>query len=459
MQKFFSKYALAAHLALLAVAPLFLFPFFDSSAVAEVLLWMSLLTVLWLVLEPSKRVGEYLQQAQGRVLRSCILDPLFGLFVLFFVIALIRCFNDGVQLVYDLFGDEWKWVITPSRVSWLPGSVGRAGFIELSTYIAVMVSVMACRHALGKAARIMFVFLSSLLAALAAFIGVWVFKNDANFIASTVSYVSSSFAGSGFGVYSLASIVALAGMFEQRWNKSMLLFSFTIGGTFTGLWYFGSSPIIGIYCVSALLLILVSSINVAITRGISSFFKFFVALVIAAIIPVLILKFLMPIEVLEQKLAFLTVDFFDSEYYASRLEYIEIAKNVWQDGFMWQGGGLGCMPLYIQNSMAEKLWVKDIPCGWWQLIAERGFIGLAMYVLPICFILFTFILRLVKIRSLCAFWPMVILGLTALVAMCIEGIFNAALLSPEVLVSAVAFLAVGVSSFSRRKVEEVENKK
>ena len=92
------------------------------------------------------------------------------------------------------------------------------------------------------------------------------------------------------------------------------------------------------------------------------------------------------------------------------------------------------------------------------LIAERGFIGLAMYILPICFMLFTFALRLVKIRTLRAFWPMVILGLTVLLTVCVEGLFNAALLSPEVLVSTVAFLAVGVSSFSRRKVEGVENK-
>lgn len=458
MQKFFSKYALAAHLALLAVAPLFLFPYFDSSVTAEVLLWMSLLTVLWLVLEPSKRVGEYLQQAQGRVLRSCILDPLFGLFILFFVIALIRCFNDGVQLVYDFFGDEWKWDITPSRFSWLPGSAGNAGFVELSTYVAVIVSVMACRHALGKSARIMFVFLSSLFAAIAAFIAIWVLKGDAKLVADTASYTASSFSGSGFGVFSLASIVSLAGMFEQRWNKSLLLFAFAIGGAFTGLWFFASSPIIGIYCIAGVLLILSSAINVAIANGISAFFKFFVALIIAAIIPVMILKFLMPIEVLEQKLAFLTLNFFDFDYYASRLEYIEIAKRVWQDGFMWQGGGLGCLPLYIQNCMVEKFWVKDIPCGWWQLIAERGFIGLAMYILPLCFILFTLVLRFVKIRTLRAFWPMVILGLTVLVTVCIEGLFNAALLSPEVLVSTVAFLAVGVSSFSRRKVEGVENK-
>ena len=419
---------------------------------------MSLLTVLWLVLEPSKRVGEYLHQAQRRVLRSCILDPLFGLFALFFVIALIRCFNDGVQLVYDFFGDEWKWVVTSSRVSWFPGSAGNAGFMELSAYIAVIVSVMACRHALGKSARIMFVFLSSLFAAIAAVIAIWFLKGDAKLVADTANYVTSSFSGSAFGVFSLASIVSLAGMFEQRWNKSLLLFAFAVGGAFAGLWYFGSSPIIGIYSIASVLLILFSAVNVAITNGISAFFKFFVALIIAAVIPVMILKFLMPIEVLEQKLAFLTFNFFDSEYYASRLEYIEIAKNVWQDGFMWQGGGLGCLPLYIQNCMAEKFWIKNIPCGWWQLIAERGFIGLAMYVLPICFILFTFVLRLVKIRTLRAFWPMVILGLVVLVVVCIEGLFNAALLSPDVLVSAVAFLAVGVSSFTRRKVGEAENK-
>ena len=67
MHQFLAKYGLAAHLALLAVAPLFLFPFSAESSVAVTLLWLTLLAVVWCFLVPSVRGGERLYDARLRV--------------------------------------------------------------------------------------------------------------------------------------------------------------------------------------------------------------------------------------------------------------------------------------------------------------------------------------------------------------------------------------------------------
>ena len=47
MQKLISKYGLAAHLALLAVTPLFLSPFCAEATIAVAMMWMSAVGALW----------------------------------------------------------------------------------------------------------------------------------------------------------------------------------------------------------------------------------------------------------------------------------------------------------------------------------------------------------------------------------------------------------------------------
>ena len=87
MQKFISKYALAAHLALLAVAPLFLSPLVGEGTVATVLLWLSPLAAAWVLLEPSRRADEMLHDARVRVASLIASDPLFWFLLLAVVLA------------------------------------------------------------------------------------------------------------------------------------------------------------------------------------------------------------------------------------------------------------------------------------------------------------------------------------------------------------------------------------
>ena len=69
MQKLIAKYGTAAHLALLAAAPLFLFPFLPDEAIATVLLFLSLPAAVWTLMEPSVLDGEKLHTARERAVR------------------------------------------------------------------------------------------------------------------------------------------------------------------------------------------------------------------------------------------------------------------------------------------------------------------------------------------------------------------------------------------------------
>ena len=101
MQKAIAKYGLAAHLALVAVAPLFLFPFFGDVVVAKVLLWLALPAACWVLLEPSVRRGEMPHDARRRVFRAIVRDPLFWTFLAVLVVTGLRALNTGVALEYD----------------------------------------------------------------------------------------------------------------------------------------------------------------------------------------------------------------------------------------------------------------------------------------------------------------------------------------------------------------------
>lgn len=78
MQTLITKYGLAAHLALLTVAPLFLFPFCGEGTITVVMLWLSGLAFIWILMEPSVLAGEVLHDARNRVSANMFRDPLSG---------------------------------------------------------------------------------------------------------------------------------------------------------------------------------------------------------------------------------------------------------------------------------------------------------------------------------------------------------------------------------------------
>ena len=83
---------------MLAVAPLFLFPFCGAPAIASVLLWLSLAGVWWILMEPSLRGGEMLHDARRRVWRAVGRDPLFWTLLVVVAITGVRALNTGIAM-------------------------------------------------------------------------------------------------------------------------------------------------------------------------------------------------------------------------------------------------------------------------------------------------------------------------------------------------------------------------
>ena len=97
-----TRYGLATHLALLASLPFVLFPFLSMSRLAEVIFWLSGITFLWLLVEPSMRAGEHLSIARRRVFASLLHDVAFWFILLMLAISFVRYLNSGVATVYSV---------------------------------------------------------------------------------------------------------------------------------------------------------------------------------------------------------------------------------------------------------------------------------------------------------------------------------------------------------------------
>ena len=251
MQKAISKYGLAAHLALLAVAPLFLFPFCDDLWTARTVIWLSLLALAWTVLEPSRRVDETLHDARFRVAASMARDPLFWFSLVLVLAAGIRWLNGGIGMSYD--AEKAVWSLSGATFPFLPGCVDGSGYLPFASVVGVVVLMQAGRHALGKSARVCFLFVAALLAGIAAVVAglACVFENPVALRYAACSTVDATYPGTAFGLCFMGSMVAIAGAFERKWNRAMPLLAIAVGGSAIGLYLFASDVVILAHAAAA----------------------------------------------------------------------------------------------------------------------------------------------------------------------------------------------------------------
>ena len=134
MQKIIAKYGLAAHLAILAVAPLVLFPFCSACVVATVLLWLSLLAGIWMVLGPSVYGGERLHDARCRVASNLFFDPLTWVLLAAVLFSGFRALNTGVAFRYN--AETAVWYVASATFPLFPGVVGSSGYIDFAATVA-----------------------------------------------------------------------------------------------------------------------------------------------------------------------------------------------------------------------------------------------------------------------------------------------------------------------------------
>ncbi len=454
MQKLVSKYGTAAHLALLAVAPLFLYPFCAAEWTATALIWLSPFAALWVVVEPSRRSNEMLHDARMRVISGVLRDPLFWILAVLTVMAAVRWANGGIGLAYDAEKDVW-FMRAPGAM-FLPGCVDGHGRLQFAAALALLVVVTGCRHALGKTARASFLFASSVLAGLAGIVAAVAFfaGHEGVVLAAKCAASNPSYYGVAFGMHLLGGIVALVGGFECRWNKYLALFAFAIGGTSAGLYFFAPSYVVVVFLAAALVQLVSSCGCEAFKLGGTVPMKCVAAVIIASLIPVLCAMGLATDELNGLRLAPFREggSFFDSAFLDMRETLSGIAAKVWRDR-PWLGTGLGSFPLDIRFNATDADWSIIQPSqtaalqGWWHLVAERGIVGAVSLALVAGMMLFTYVRRLVCSIGRSAFLPGCILGPVAAAALATITFADVSFLRPEVMLAAGAFFALSANSF------------
>ena len=458
MHQFLAKYGLAAHLAFLAVAPLFLFPFCAASSVAVTLLWLTLLAAVWCGLMPSVRRGERLHDARLRVVSESVRDPLFWVSLALALVTGFRALNGGVRMAYDIEAAAWR--LTTAAFPFYPGCTDGAGFLPFAGTLALVVVFVAARHALGRAARQAFLLMAAALAGLAAVVFLVAAHLGSASCARLFAFPGAdvSFVGVAFGVFLLCGVAALFAAFERKWRGAILLAPLSVGGTAVGAFAFAPPLTAGLFAVAALAAFALAFVCAMRTLRRQAEFRLLVVFALALAMGGLLVGFLMPEAALASRLeAFASRTLFPDSFWALRRTLSDLALRTWKTA-PWIGTGLGSFGLDIRFQALPADWAviprgqAAVPNGGWQLLAERGLVGVALLVLPLGFLLFSYVRALVDwARRICLPPPATLLAPLVLVTLGVDALFGCSVLRADVLLGACAALAVAAKSFPKRE--------
>ena len=454
MHQFLAKYGLAAHLAFLAVAPLFLFPFCAASSVAVTLLWLTLLAAVWCGLMPSVRRGERLYDARLRVVSESVRDPLFWVSLALALVTGFRALNGGVRMAYDIEAAAWQ--LTTAAFPFYPGCTDGAGILPFAVALALVAVFVATRHALGRSARQAFLLMASAIAGLAAVVFLVAAHLGHAGCARLFAFPGAdvSFVGVALGLYFLGGVASLYAAFERKWMSATLLAPLSVGGTAVGAFAFAPPATAALFGVAALAVFGLSFVCALRTLRRQAEFRLLVVFALAVAMGGLLAGFLMPEAALSARLdAFAQRAFFPDAFQALRRTLSDLALRTWKES-PWIGTGLGSFGLDIRFQALPADWAviprgqTAVPNGAWFLLAERGIVGAALFVLPLGFLLFTYARRLAAwARHVCLPHPAVLLFPLALVTLGVGALFDCSFLRADVLLAACAELAVAAKAF------------
>lgn len=462
-------------MALLAVAPLFLFPYCGAVWTVRALLWLSFSVAVWMIAEPSRRREEMPHEARARVMTAVVTDPLFWLSLLLIVIAVVRWMNGGVGMAYD--AETAVWSLTPPGLPFLPGGTDDAGALPFATMVAVAVLMQAARHALGKSARVCFLYSAAFLAggaAVSAMIACLEGHRTALALAAC-PMTDATFAGSAFGLFLMGSMIALVGSFERKWMRALPLLFVAVGGCGLGLYLFSPDYVTVVFGVGTVLTLVMSLVYAHRRIGGLVVPKCLVFLLLAAIPPVLLVMGAVPPELTAGKFAFLTqegVKFVPEGFLEAREALSAIAARVWHE-HPWLGTGLGSFALDIRFGASESDWALFPSAqvgalnGWWQFLAERGITGALLFLAPLGFMLWTYLMRATAAvkdmldgshaaTQVLSIHPVCYLGVFAIAVTAVSAFVDHSFWRPEVTMAVAAMFAMAGSAFpvARQQTEE-----
>ena len=459
-------------MALLAVAPLFLFPFCGQGWISATLICLSLFAAVWVFVEPSRRANEMLHDARLRVACECAVDPLFWFSLVIVLFYAAAGLNGGVGMVYDAESSNWR--LAGASAAFLPGSAeGGAGF-AFSMSVALVVILAGCRHALGKTARIVFLLSGSFFSGVAALTaGVLCASGNAYLTdLAQCRYYDASFVGVAFGLWLMASMTVLVGLFEVNLKRFVPFLFIGLGGSAVGLFLFAPLCVVLLFVLMSVIVLIASLVYGGVKMSSVTAPKCLALLSVMLALPVAFCVCVLPPPLISAKIsAVMDMSFFPEDFSAARDLLSSFALKSWSER-PWLGSGMGSFPLNIRFFAGDAdwevitTWQKGALNGWLQLLSERGIIGMIMVISPFLFLLWTYILRFscifrkkepFSIVSLvCAIHPACILGPLAVAAVALCGFVDYSFYRQEVYLAAASFFALAGSFFPvrRKKSEE-----
>lgn len=449
MQKLIGKYGLAAHLALVVVAP----PFFSPAVV----LWLSALAVLWIVMEPSRIGFEQLHDARARVFSTMRRDPVFWLFLALVVVAGVRFANGGVTLAYD--AESASWSVASPRWEFLPGCVDEAGFPFFAGIVAMFVAVAGCRHALGRSARLAFLLVASSLSAIGA--GTMLAMCDMGsswaIAASKASFEHPVFFGSVFGVHLSGAVVALYAAFEHRWFKAMPFAAFALCGNAAGLFVFAPPLVHCFFASAAIVVFLYTFVFARLTLLSRGEFKFLVVFGVSLVVGAMVVMGLLGDAFLQARVEpYVTGVFLSQDFMSLRSLLSSVSVAIWKS-CPWFGGGLGSYAMELGFHAAKDSWAIIPPAqsaplnGYLMLLAERGIVGAFLVVVPALLLVGFYVRALVAGVRRSMPHPAAWAGLLVFAAAVAEALFTATPFTPGMCAAVVSYLAVSTNAFPKEK--------
>lgn len=388
-----SKYGLATHLALAAALPAALAQFISAEALACTVLWLSCLSLVWIVMEPSVYSGETVLAARWRVIHGVLRDPLAWFLAFVILFAACRWLNSGIKLAFD--PEVSAWSVKDPDLTFLPASAGGAGFLPFALACSSLPVILGVKHALGRNARLWFgIFLGAVSATGAFAASIYAGVGDAEFKAMAMrSFGASFFVGSMYALFLPLAVACGIEAEERGMKKSRLVFAWSVAGNALGAYVFLPMPLsLSYFLISALLAVVALALaarraNAAVAARASSMLFF------GVIIAVFVFMVLPNADLQSRKMEGLEIEKSFPPALADRSEALRrIAKAMWLE-HPWAGVGVGAFELHAPFCATKEDWTvlpptpKDGSNGYFTLIAERGIMGGLIWLAGIGFLL------------------------------------------------------------------------
>lgn len=407
------------------MAPLVLCKYFGVDAVSSVLIWLSLVMLVWAFMAPSKDEEERSPEARHRFLEGVLADPFFWVSLLLTGYAAMVALNGGVALSYDVEQSVWK-LLKPAVPS-LPGSVSGVGGIYFASAVVALVVYPAVAYALDGRQSVYF-----------------------SLIAVTLVTMDAAFAhASGLGIggedavaYGLWSLVAASALFsaERAGRRAKeLLATLLLAGCLAAMMFAGRSTVVCLF-VSALVLLTLAFIGFAFSdlhvRGAVRS----VALVVISCSAAAAL-YQWQVGDWDAMIPGWTS--------AADGTLTRLATEAWESA-PWVGVGLGGFPLAAKFGAGPEDWavlgvLPDFYSnGWRALLVERGMIGVLAVAISVGAIGFAWFSR-ARQRGSEFFTAALPLFPLAVAAVAVAMVFDGSALQADSLVAFASLAALSVN--------------